>query len=69
MKKYIPTCRCAERDGYTTVLNNGVCVGITTQFNPEGVFAGNQAAYVENRFCPQCGAARKIVEEESNGES
>lgn len=64
MKRYISTCHCADREGYITVLNDGICVGITTQFHPNGVFKGNQAAYVENNFCPQCGAPRKIVDDE-----
>lgn len=68
MKRYISTCHCADREGYITVLNNGVCVGITTQFNSDGAFKGNQAAWLENRFCPQCGAPRKIVDEEESND-
>lgn len=62
MKKYIPTCHCGERDGFTTILHNHALVGITTKFCSNGVFIGNQALTLENNFCPQCGAPRKIIE-------
>lgn len=69
MKKYIPTCHCADRDGFTTVLHNHAFVGITTRFRPNGVFIGNMAAHVENNFCPQCGAPRKIVDTEKTAQA
>lgn len=62
MTKYVPTCHCGEREGYTTVLNNHAFVGITTKLRKNGVFIGNMALALENNFCPQCGAPRKLVE-------
>ena len=68
MKKYIPTCHCADRDGFTTILHNHAFVGITTQFLDNGVFVGNMAAHVENNFCPKCGAPREIIDSDDPAE-
>lgn len=59
---YIPTCHCGEQPGKKTILNTQAHVGITTEFLDNGVFINNHALYLENRFCPQCGAPRKIIE-------
>ena len=60
--KFIPTCHCGEKPGKKVVLSNQARVGIVTAFRENGVFKDNEALYLENRFCPQCGAPRKIVE-------
>lgn len=62
MKKYIPTCHCGESEGKTIILNSQAHVGIITAIQDNGVFEDNKALYLENRFCPQCGAPRKIIE-------
>ncbi|WOC33027.1 MULTISPECIES: hypothetical protein [Caproicibacterium] len=60
--KFIPTCNCGEKPGKKVILNNQAHVGITTEFQDIGVFKNNEGLYLENRFCPQCGAPRKVVE-------
>lgn len=62
MPDYIPTCHCGEKPGKKVLLNTQAHVGIVTAFQDNGVFLNNKALYLENRFCPQCGAPRKIVE-------
>ena len=59
---YTPTCTCADKEGFTTILNNHITVGITTQFQENGVFKNNHSVSLENRFCPRCGAPRLIKE-------
>lgn len=59
---YIPTCHCGEIQGKKVILNAEARVGIITAFQNNGVFKDNEPLYLENRFCPQCGAPRKIVE-------
>lgn len=61
-KKYIPTCHCGEEPGKKVILNTEAHIGIVTEFQENGVFKDNKALYIENRYCPQCGAPRKIVE-------
>lgn len=60
--KYIPTCHCGEKPGKKVILNRQARVGIITAFQDNGVFKDNEALYLENRFCPQCGAPRKAIE-------
>lgn len=62
MKKYIPTCHCGEVPQKEIILSNIAQVGIVTAFHDNGVFKNNEALCLENRFCPQCGAPRKIIE-------
>lgn len=64
--KYIPTCHCGEAPGKKTILSQEVHVGITTKFHANGTFKENTGLYLENRYCPQCGAPRKILIQESD---
>ena len=49
------TCSCGEIPGKKTILQNYVDVGITTEFQDNGVFKNNKALILENNYCPQCG--------------
>lgn len=50
------SCNCGAIPGKKTILNNGVVVGITTEFNDNGTFKNNLALILENNYCPQCGS-------------
>ncbi len=56
VKKVIPSCKCAEVKNKTVLLDSFIRVGVSTQFQDNGVFKNNCAAMVENNYCPQCGA-------------
>ena len=61
MKKY-QACECGRIEGKTTLLNNEAHVGITTEFQDNGVFKNNKGLYLKNNFCPQCGM--KYIEDD-----
>lgn len=48
-------CSCGEIEGKKIILNSHAHVGITTEFQDNGVFKNNKALYLENNYCPQCG--------------
>jgi hypothetical protein len=56
------TCTCGAIKGKKTILSNRVRVGITTEFHDNGVFKNNTALFLENNYCPQCGAPYEIIE-------
>lgn len=57
-------CNCGRIEGKKTLLNNQAHIGITTEFFDNGVFKNNKALYVQNNYCPQCGA--KYMEDEGD---
>lgn len=59
VKKVVPSCKCAEIKGKTVLLDSFTRIGVSTEFMDNGVFKNNCAAYVENNYCPQCGAKYK----------
>ncbi|MCT4544608.1 MAG: hypothetical protein N4A63_13790 [Vallitalea sp.] len=67
MKK-IQSCKCGFIEGKTTLIDNHVRVGITTEFQDNGVFKNNRPLLLENNYCPQCGKHYKIVFKEGEQE-
>ncbi len=61
MNRY-QNCSCGSIEGKKTILNNHAHIGITTEFQDNGVFINNKALYIENNFCPQCGKVYSLVE-------
>lgn len=59
MKK-IQVCKCGHIEGKKTILNSHAHVGITIEFQDNGVFQNNKALYIENNYCPQCGKKYKV---------
>ncbi|WP_273328152.1 hypothetical protein [Vallitalea guaymasensis] len=67
MKK-IQTCNCGCIEGKNILLNSHAHVGITTEFQDNGVFHNNKALYIENNYCPQCGKKYNVVFEKDEQE-
>jgi len=59
MKKLEQACNCRAIPGKKTILNTEARVGITTEFQDNGVFKNNKALYLKNNYCPQCGTPYK----------
>ena len=59
MTKRYQVCDCGEIPGKKTLLYVHVRVGITTEFQDNGVFKNNKTLYLQNNYCPQCGAKYK----------
>jgi hypothetical protein len=57
------TCKCGAIPGKNTILHDVARVGITTRFRDNGTFLDNEALYVWNNYCPQCGAPYEIIED------
>jgi hypothetical protein len=57
------TCNCGAIEGKKTILCKVARVGITTRFRDNGTFLDNNSLYIQNNFCPQCGAAYEIIED------
>lgn len=66
--KLVKDCNCGEIEGKKVILGNFSRIGITTEFQDNGVFKNHSALYVDNNFCPQCGTKYKIVNELKEGE-
>ncbi|MHA1304858.1 MAG: hypothetical protein ACTSPI_14265 [Candidatus Heimdallarchaeaceae archaeon] len=61
--KVIQTCSCGKIKGKKTILADITRVGITTEFQDNRVFKNNEALYLENNYCSQCGKKYKVVNE------
>lgn len=61
IEAYIPTCHCADKEGYDVVLNSSAHIGVTTRYRVNGAFRDHMPLYLPNRFCPACGAKREVI--------
>lgn len=60
--KKVQQCTCGAIKDKKTILANYCRVGITTEFQDNGVFKNNHELCLENNYCPQCG--KKYINQE-----
>jgi hypothetical protein len=60
----IQQCDCGRIKGKKTILANFARVGITTEFQDNGVFKNHNSLCIENNYCPQCGKKYKVMDRE-----
>ena len=55
-------CSCGEISGKKFVLNSHAWIGMTAD-EKDGILTGKKGLYLENNYCPQCGAPYKVVKD------